>query len=91
MISVEILQMPLFKRAYKKLHPKERTAVQEAIRVLMVNPEVGERKKGDLNGVWVYKFKLNRQEILLAYEWTEKQRILLSLGSHENFYKNLKR
>jgi mRNA-degrading endonuclease RelE of RelBE toxin-antitoxin system len=90
MKDIEILQMPLFKRAYKKLHPKEAALVQDAIRALINNPEIGERKKGDLNGVYVHKFKINRQEMLLAYEWNSNQRILLALGVHENFYRDLK-
>ncbi len=28
---------------------------------------------------------------LLAYEWNPNTRMLLLLGSHENFYRNLKR
>jgi len=90
MNDIEILQMPLFKRAYKKLHPKEIAAVQEAVRTLVDNPEIGARKKGDLNDIHVDKFKVNRQEILLAYEWNKKQRILIALGTHENFYRDLK-
>lgn len=90
MSQVELLQMPLFKRAYKKLHPKDAKVVQDAaVRSLAENPEIGIRKKGDLNGVYVYKFKMNRQELLLAYEWTKNRRILLALGAHENFYRDL--
>lgn len=42
-------------------------------------------------GVYVYKFFLNRQQMLLAYEWDPEKRVLLLLGSHENFYRDLKR
>jgi len=45
----------------------------------------------DLAGVFVYKFKCNDQLTLLAYEYDPKTRLLLLLGSHENFYRNLKR
>jgi hypothetical protein len=49
-------------------------------------------KKGDLAGVRVYKLKANNQEILLAYSVLDKQElILLALGNHENFYRDLKR
>ena len=36
---------------------------------------------------------MNRQLILLAYEFFETEQIikLLALGSHENFYRDLKR
>ena len=48
-------------------------------------------KKGDLAGVFVYKFKCIGQLTLLAYEYDTATRKLLLLGSHENFYRNLKR
>lgn len=59
---------------------------------------VGEEKRGDLLGVFVYKFKfkLNSQETLLAYELgpnkvTPEDVVLLGVGPHENFYAQLKR
>ena len=84
-------QMPAFKKAYKKLHAHARDKVDDAIRIIVKNPKIGEEKKGDLIGVFVYKFKIHHQEILLAYEWTSKERLLLALGVHENFYRDLKK
>jgi mRNA-degrading endonuclease RelE of RelBE toxin-antitoxin system len=91
MTDVILLQMPAFKKAYKKLHTKDKKAVDDAIRAIIANPELGQEKKGDLAGVFVYKFKLHQQEMLLAYEWDPSKRILLALGVHENFYRDLKR
>lgn len=91
MPDVEVRQMPAFKKAYKKLYKSEKTEVDVAIREIIANPEIGEPKKGDLTGVCVHKFKVNKQETLLAYEWDAKLRLLLLLGSHENFYRDLKR
>ena len=91
MADVAIFQMPPFKRAYKKLHPQQKSKVDEAIKEIVCDPEKGEQKKGDLSSVWVYKFKIDRQEQLLAYQWNPSERILLLLGTHENFYRNLKR
>ena len=62
-----------------------------AVREVVANPAIGEQKKGDLSGVFVYKFLLNRQQMLLAYEWDPRTRVLLLLGSHENFYRDLRR
>lgn len=64
--------------------------VNAAIKRIISNPEIGEQKKGDLVGVYVYKFKINKQDTLLAYEWEPEQRILIALCVHENFYRNLK-
>jgi mRNA-degrading endonuclease RelE of RelBE toxin-antitoxin system len=90
-IEIVIRQMPTFKRSYKKLHTKEKFNVDNAIRDIIKNPKIGQEKKGDLSGVFVYKFKISRQEMLLAYEWNEAERLLLALGVHENFYRDLKK
>ncbi len=83
--------MPSFKKAYKKLLPDIKFKVDEAIHAITAEPKLGEEKKGDLAGVFVYKFKVNKQEILLAYEWNPILRVLLAVGVHENFYRDLKR
>lgn len=46
----------------------------------------------DLAGIRVYKFKLNKQLTLLGYEYDGETvtLYLLKLGSHENFYRDLK-
>lgn len=89
--SVQILQSALFKRAYKRLHPNQKADVDDAINAIVVDPTLGEAKKGDLAGVFVYKFKCNGQLALLAYEYDPSSRLLLLVGSHENFYRSLKR
>lgn len=91
MTEIILLQMPAFKKAYKKLHGNEKAKVDEAIKAIIENPNLGEQKKGDLSDTFVYKFKIHHQEILLAYEWDRKQRLLLALGVHENFYRDLKK
>jgi hypothetical protein len=88
---VTLQQRPAFKRVYKKLHANQRDAVHTAMRELIVNPLLGEEKKGDLAGIWVYKFDCINQLYLLAYLWDETTRTWLALGPHENFYRDLKR
>lgn len=91
MTDIIVLQMPLFKRVYKKLHSKERNYVDNVIQVITKDPKLGELKKGDLADVFVYKFKIYNQPMLLAYEYTPKTLILLAMGPHENFYRDLKK
>lgn len=90
MTEITIKQMPAFKKAYKKLHTNEKSIVDNAILEVIKNPKIGEEKKGDLAGVFVYKFKFKTKEFLLGYEWDPKLRLLLALGVHENFYRDLK-
>ncbi len=83
--------MPTFKKAYKKLHKNQQEIVNESISAIIADPLMGEEKKGDLSGVYVHQFKMHKQEMLLAYEWDPSTRMLLALGVHENFYRDLKR
>lgn len=89
--SIKILMMPLFKRRYKKMHSNQKKAVNQAIEDIANNPEIGEEKRGDLAGVFVYKFDCVGQLMLLAYKYDPATRLLLALGVHENFYRDLKR
>jgi mRNA-degrading endonuclease RelE of RelBE toxin-antitoxin system len=93
MSKVEIIvqQMPAFKKAYKKLHRQQKLITNKAIHNIIENPALGDPKKGDLAGVYVYKYKIESQEMLLAYEWDPKHRLLMALGVHENFYRDLKK
>jgi hypothetical protein len=65
--------------------------VDDAVEAIIKTPELGEPKRGDLSGVYVYKFKSQSQLMLLAYAFDPETRMLLLLGSHENFYRELKR
>jgi hypothetical protein len=89
--NIIIRQMPGFKKTYNKLSKQQKLKVDEAIRDIVLNPHIGQEKKGDLAHVFVHKFKIHHQETLLAYEWSSHDRLLLALGVHENFYRDLKK
>ena len=89
--QVEVTQASAFARTYKKLHLIQKKDVDTAVEVIVSNPLVGDAKRGDLSGVYVYKFKSQTQLLLLAYEFDPQTRHLLLLGTHENFYRDLKR
>lgn len=91
MTEVTVVQTTVFRRAYRKLHPNQKADVDRAVAMIISDPAVGEAKKGDLAGVCVYKFQCVGQLYLLAYEYDPATRLLLLLGSHENFYRDLKR
>jgi ParE-like toxin of type II bacterial toxin-antitoxin system len=92
---LKVQAVPAFLRAAKKLHAKDNAVLDVAVRSIANEPSIGEEKRGDLAGVFVYKFKINQLEVLLAYELLPNKQapeevILLTPGSHENFYRNLK-
>ena len=93
---LQVSASPSFNRVAKKLHARDKKVLDAAIKAVLVNPQIGEEKKGDLARVFVYKFKLNSQETLLAYELLPSKSsatevMLLAVGPHENFYAGLKR
>ncbi len=81
---------PTFRKSFKKLYNNQQEEVKKEIKKIVQDPEIGEEKKGDLNRVFVHKFKIDHQLTLLAYQFDPETRILLMLGSHQNFYRNLK-
>lgn len=87
-----ILQTPTFAKAVKKLTSNQKADLDAAIRVVVEAPDSGELKKGDLEGIRVHKFRMNRQLTLVAYSYQAEilTLILLALGTHENFYRDLK-
>jgi len=87
---MHIEQKTTFKRVYKKLHKNQLEKVNEAIQAIIKDPLLGQEKRGDLAGIFVYKFDCVNQQYLLAYQWSKEYRILLLVGVHENFYKKLK-
>lgn len=89
---MEIVQAPTFAKQIKKLHKNQKKDLDSAILLIIDNPKIGDVKKGDLAGVQVYKFSMVNQQTLLAYEYQDADEILLllALGSHENFYRDLK-
>lgn len=88
-----VLQTPTFKKAVKKLHKNQKSALDKAIKVLMDEPLSGEQKKGDLSYLRVYKFKMVSQLTLLGYSYEDGAIVLelINFGSHENFYRDMKR
>jgi mRNA-degrading endonuclease RelE of RelBE toxin-antitoxin system len=90
-MTLKVFQSPLFERQKKHLNPNEIGALDDVIKKLSDNPEIGKEKKGDLAGVCVYKFKIKAKLLLLAYEFNNLELLLISIGSHQHFYRDLKR
>ncbi|PMG37786.1 addiction module toxin RelE, partial [Vibrio breoganii] len=66
--------------------------LDKANRELLEDPYLGEQKKGDLAFLRVYKFKMVKQLTLLGYSYQDGTVTLelMVLGSHENFYRDIK-
>lgn len=89
----EVLQTASFKKTVNKLKKNQKSDLDNAVREVITDPEIGERKKGDLAFLRVHKFKMVKQLTLLGYSYEDGSITLelIALGSHENFYQGVKR
>ncbi len=87
---MKIYQSRLFEKKVKKMSKAEKNALDREVRNIAEEPNIGEEKKSDLKGVLVHKFKLKTNLYLLAYRKTGADLELVMIGSHENYYRDLK-
>lgn len=92
-MSYGVLQTRRFARQYKKLHDNIAADVDKAVETVAASPTIGERKKGDLAELLVFKFRSQGQLYLLGYSLDDQVRLIYleAVGPHENFYRDLKR
>ena len=79
-----------FLKFKKHSHKNLQIEIDNQVKNILANPNIGELKKGDLKGIRVHKFKCGTQLYLLSYEVKDDTLYLYTLGSHENYYKRLK-
>lgn len=91
-----------YKKAFAQFVKKASRPLQLEIEIRVAevcnNPNIGKQKIGDLRQLFVYKFRFNKQEYLMAYQFdhfAEGAKItwieFYQIGPHENFYSQLKR
>ena len=87
---MKIYQSRSFGKKVKKFNKKEKTALDNEIRKIVREPLVGTEKKGDLRGIFIHKFKIKNQLYLLSYRTVSDGLELITIGPHENYYRDLK-
>jgi len=87
---MKIIQSRSFERKVKKFAQRKKRALDKQIRKIADNPSIGSEKKGDLRGIHVHKFKLQTTQYLLAYRFVGSHLELVTIGPHENYYRDLK-
>jgi mRNA interferase RelE/StbE len=88
-----VIQTRRFARQYKKLNDNTAKDVDGAVGIISNKPSIGERKKGDLAALLVYKFKSKDQLYLLGYSIDDGLCLIYleAIGSNENFCRDIKR
>ena len=87
---MKIFQSRIFENKIKKFLKQEKGILDKEIKRIIENPFVGEEKKGDLRGVYIYKFKIKSIQYLLFYRMINDGLELIMIGPHENYYRDLK-
>jgi len=82
-----------FAQFVKKANKPFQLAIEDRVIEICKNPNLGEQKLGDLQSVFIFKFRFNKQEYLIAYKPSKYDRKMkltwinfYQIGSHENFY-----
>ena len=88
---MKMIYKPPFRKFIKKQTRPLQLAAEDEIERIAEDPDIGESKIGDLQGIQVHKFKFQRQSYLIAYRVAGPDIIFYSIGTHENFYRDLKR
>ncbi|MCG7587850.1 type II toxin-antitoxin system RelE/ParE family toxin [Photobacterium sp. OFAV2-7] len=91
--EIDVFESRRFEKALGKLSESHLVIVEDEIEKIIADPEIGEQKKGDLSHLWVHKFKIESQQVLLGYSWVENklELYLLNIGPHENYYQQMKK
>jgi mRNA-degrading endonuclease RelE of RelBE toxin-antitoxin system len=80
-----------FRNFLKKQNRPFQLVIRDEVEKVVDDPALGESKKGDLANLMVHKFRFKRQEYLIGYRLEEEDVIFYMIGTHENFYRDLKR
>jgi mRNA-degrading endonuclease RelE of RelBE toxin-antitoxin system len=87
---MKIFQSRIFENKVKKFSTQEKEILDGEIKKIIENLLIGEEKRGDLRGVYIHKFKIKSIQYLLSYRMMKADLELIMIGSHENYYRDLK-
>ena len=87
---MKVIASPQFQKKFKKFRENEQKDIESEIKKILNDTSLGEAKKQDLQGILVYKFKVKKQQLLLSYKTSDEALFLITIGSHENYYRDLK-
>jgi len=79
-----------FGKKIKKFQKQEKLALDNEIQRIIENPSVGSEKRGDLKGIFVHKFQIINTLFLMSYRFVGDDIELITIGPHENYYRDLK-
>lgn len=89
---MKVIQSRSFGKRVKKFKKQEKRILDNQIRQIIKNPDIGQEKRGVLKGIFVIKFKIHATQYLLAYRMKNQDTLeLVMMGPHENYYRDLEK
>jgi mRNA interferase RelE/StbE len=87
---MRIIQSRTFEKRVRQFAKQEKKVLDQQIRKIAENTAIGQEKRGELRGVFVYKFKIHATQYLLSYRMADAETLeLIMIGPHENYYRDL--
>ena len=88
---MKVFYKPPFRRFVKKQTRPFQLTIEDEVERIVINPDMGNPKKGDLARFRVQKFSYRGQKFLIAYRLQGHEIVFFKIGPHENFYRELKK
>ena len=88
---MDVYFKPPFRKFVKKQARPFQLIIEDEVDKIIDDPGLGASKKGDLADFRVHKFSYRNQVYLVSYQLRESELDFFTVGTHENFYRELKR
>lgn len=87
---MKIIQSRAFEKRIRHFRKQEKKILDQQVRKIAKDQRIGQKKRGELRGVFVHKFKIHATQYLLAYRLKNAETLeLIMIGPHENYYRDL--
>lgn len=84
---MRIIQSRTFEKRVRRFLKQEKKILDQQVRKIAEAPSIGQKKRGELHGVFVLKFKIHSSQYLLSYRMADADTLeLIMIGPHENYY-----
>lgn len=64
---MKIIQSRSFEQRAKRFNQAQKVILDEQVKLILENPDIGDEKKGALSEIYVHKFNIMTIQYLLAY------------------------
>ena len=89
---MKVLQSRSFAIRIRKFQKQKKIFLDQQVHTIVNDPSIGQKKRGELKGVFIYKFKIHTTQYLLSYRLRDSETLeLIMIGPYENYYRDLEK